>query len=61
VAEVLVGRWTRGQQGMKVYPHLPGEKYKKYNSLVNREVNPSIFVVQQSSQAYPAYLLTYHT
>ena len=59
VAEVLVGKWVKGQQGMKVYPPLPGEKYKKYNSLVNNAANPSIFVVQQSSQAYPAYLLTY--
>jgi hypothetical protein len=44
VAEVLVGRWTKGQQGMKVYPLLPGEKYKKYNSLVNNEANPSSVV-----------------
>jgi hypothetical protein len=61
VVEVLVGRWTKGQQGMKVYPTLPGEQYKTYDSLVNDVTNPEIFVVQQSSQAYPAYLLTYHT
>jgi len=59
VAEVLVGRWTKGQKGMKVYPLLPGEQYKKYNSLVDHVVNPSIFVVQHSNEAYPAYLLTY--
>ena len=38
-----------------------GKLYKKYNSLVDNVVNPSIFVVQHSNEAYPAYLLTYHT
>jgi hypothetical protein len=56
---VLVGRWTKGRKGMKVYPLLPGEQYKKFNSLVDHVVNPSIFVVQHSNEAYPAYLLTY--
>ncbi len=41
-------------------PLLPGEKYRRYNSLVDNEADPSIFVVQHSSQAYPAYLLTFH-
>lgn len=61
VAEVLVGKWTKGRKGMSSYPLLPGEQYKKYNSLVDNVVNPSIFVVQHSNEAYPAYLLTYHT
>jgi hypothetical protein len=61
VAEVLVGKWTKGRQGMNTYPLLPGELYKKFNSLVDNVVNPSIFVVQHSNEAYPAYLLTYHT
>jgi poly [ADP-ribose] polymerase 7/11/12/13 len=60
VAEVLVGKWTKGHKGMKKRPLLPGELYKKYNSLVDHVVNPSIFVVQHSNEAYPAYLLTYH-
>ena len=61
VAEVLVGKWTKGRRGMSNYPLLPGEQFKKYNSLVDNVVNPSIFVVQHSNEAYPAYLLTYHT
>jgi len=61
VAEVLVGRSTKGRQGDKKMPPLPGEAYKKYNSLVDSVADPSIFVVQHSNQAYPAYLLTYHT
>ena len=60
VVEVLVGRWALGAEGMSMCPLLPGEQYKRYNSLVNNVANPSIFVVQHSNQAYPAYLLTYH-
>ena len=37
-----------------------GQQYARYNSLVNNVKDPSIFVVQHSSQAYPAYLITYH-
>ena len=60
VAEVAVGLWTKGAKGMRTCPLLPGEKYRRYNSLVNDEAEPSIFVVQHTSQAYPAYLITYH-
>ena len=59
VVDVLVGRSTPGQQGMTMCPLLPGEQYTRYNPLVNKVVNPSIFVVQHSNQAYPAYLITY--
>lgn len=60
VVEVAVGRWAQGKRGLKSCPVIPGEKYTRYNSLVNDPGNPSIFVVQHSSQAYPAYLITYH-
>jgi hypothetical protein len=60
VAEVAVGRWTKGAKGMRNCPLLPGEKFRRYNSLVNDEASPSIFVVQHTSQAYPAYLISYH-
>jgi hypothetical protein len=60
LVEVVVGRWTKGGRGMKMCPLLPGEKYKRYDSLVDNPADPTIFVVQHSSQAYPAYLITYH-
>ena len=28
VAEVVVGKWVQGKKGMKLYPLLPGEKFK---------------------------------
>jgi hypothetical protein len=45
---------------LKVYPLLPGEKHRQYNSLVNNESDPSIYVVQHTGQAYPAYLITFN-
>jgi len=67
LVRVLVGRYCRGVKGTKMYPLLPGEKYKRYNTLVGwapgqpqDPANPSIFVVDKGSMAYPAFLITYH-
>ena len=60
VADVMVGRWTLGRPKVKECPIVEGERYTRYNSLVNDVASPSIFVVQHSSQAYPAYVVTYH-
>ena len=60
VADVVVGRWTKGAREMKICPVIPGEQYIRYDSLVDDIANPSIFVVQHPAQAYPAYLITYH-
>ena len=60
VVDVLVGRYTQGVKGMKTCPLLPGEKYNRYNSLVDNMQYPGIFVVQHSDQAYPKYVITYH-
>lgn len=60
LVNVIVGRWTVGKQGMKVCPTVPGEQYARFNSLVNNVADPTIFVVQHSSQAYPTHLITYH-
>lgn len=60
VVDVLVGRSALGERGMNKCPLLPGEQYTRYNSLVDNQDDPSIFVIQHSNQAYPAYLVTYH-
>ena len=60
VAEVAVGRSAPGKQGMKSCPLVPGEQYVRFDSLVDDARDPSIFVVQHTAQAYPAYLITYH-
>ena len=41
-------------------PLQPGETFRRYHSLVNDAASPSIFVVQHSSQAYPAYIIDFH-
>jgi len=57
LVDVVVGlAWARGSSGDKMRPLLPGEQFKRYNSLVNVAANPATFVVQHPSQAYPAYL-----
>jgi poly [ADP-ribose] polymerase 7/11/12/13 len=60
LVDVLVGLSTQGAADMNVCPLLPGQSDARYNSLVDREQDPSIFVVQHSNQAYPSYLITYH-
>jgi len=60
VVDVLLGRWAKGAPHMKMLPLLPGERYVRYNSLVDNVDKPSIFVVQHSNQAYPKFLITYH-
>jgi poly [ADP-ribose] polymerase 7/11/12/13 len=58
--KVLVGLTTQGKSGLKQMPRLCGGEYVCYHSLVDNVDNPSIFVVQQTGQGYPAYLITYH-
>ena len=71
VVDVITGLYCKGTQakynkagkwisGDKTCPLLPGQQYVRYNSLVDDEADPSIFVIQHTGQAYPAYLLTYH-
>ena len=58
---VIVGEWVRGAPGMTQFPMAKGEKYRQCNSLVNDVNDPSIFVIQHSNQAYPAYVITYRS
>ena len=58
--DTAVGRWAKGEQWMRLPPVLPGGGLGlRYDTLVDDVRNPSIFVVPRSSQAYPAYELTY--
>jgi len=59
VVDVLIGRSEKGKSGLKRFNTIQGEKFVKYNSLVDNASNPSIFVIQHSNQAYPAYVITY--
>ena len=59
VVDVLIGRSEKGKSGLKCCNPIEGEKFVKYNSLVDNVDDPSIFVIQHSNQAYPAYVITY--
>ena len=59
VAQVLTGIYTEGKRDMKVPPPrnalLP---HDRYDSVVDRMDNPSMYVVFHDNQAYPDYLIT---
>jgi len=59
-ATVLVGKYTAGKQGMKTPPAIDPRKPEiLYDSVVNREENPTIFVVFNDFHVYPKYLITF--
>ena len=60
LARVLVGKYTVGEQGWKKPP--PKDLSKPeilFDSLVNREENPTIFVVFNDFHVYPTYLISF--
>ena len=67
LADVAVGHCTQGRPGLKAGPVMPtkfqptgdGAGTRRFNSFVDNVDNASIFVVPHSSQAYPAYVITY--
>lgn len=59
LVDVVVGVSEAGRKGAKVCSVLPGHPYQRYTSLVNTPADPSMFVVQDRTQAYPAYVITF--
>jgi len=60
LARVLVGKHTAGKQGMKTPPAIdPMKPEILYDSVVNNEENPTIFVVFNDFHVYPKYLITF--
>ena len=60
LARVLVGKHTVGREGMKTPPAIdPTKKEILYDSVVNRDENPIIFVVFNDFHVYPDYLITF--
>ncbi|XP_033117538.1 uncharacterized protein LOC117117363 [Anneissia japonica] len=63
VARVMVGRYTRGTQGIRRPPYKDPENKSRgmYNSCVDNTSDPNIFVLFNNDQVYPEYLITYST
>uniref|UniRef100_A0A3Q4GEN3 Poly [ADP-ribose] polymerase n=1 Tax=Neolamprologus brichardi TaxID=32507 RepID=A0A3Q4GEN3_NEOBR len=60
VARVLTGVFTQGQATMKVPPPRNTQQpHDRYDSVVDRIDNPSMYVVFHDNQAYPDYLITF--
>ncbi|KAM9438759.1 protein mono-ADP-ribosyltransferase PARP15-like isoform 2-T2 [Salvelinus alpinus] len=60
LARVLVGDYTRGQEGLIVPPAKPsGKDDDLYDSVTDNTSNPTMFVIFSDVQAYPEYLITF--
>ena len=61
VAKVLVGSFTKGHASYrKPPPKFPSDPESDlYDSCVNEQSNPSVFVVFDTDQLYPEYIITY--
>ncbi|XP_022058048.2 protein mono-ADP-ribosyltransferase PARP12 isoform X2 [Acanthochromis polyacanthus] len=58
VALVLVGEYTKGKSSY-VRPPPKGGSWTLYDSCVDSESNPSIYVIFDKQQIYPEYLINY--
>lgn len=58
VALVLVGDYTQGSSSyVRPPPKANGKTF--YDSCVNQESDPSIYVIFDKQQIYPEYVITY--
>ncbi|XP_022625617.1 poly [ADP-ribose] polymerase 14-like [Seriola dumerili] len=60
VARVLTGRYTVGNSSMKAPPPRGSDPTDCFDSLVNNQQQPSMFVIFHDDQAYPEYLITFN-
>nr|XP_008169367.1 protein mono-ADP-ribosyltransferase PARP12-like [Chrysemys picta bellii] len=59
VARVLVGDFVQGSNNYLRPPPRPNNPNSFYDSCVDSLVNPSIFVIFEKHQIYPAYIIEY--
>ncbi|KAE8279381.1 Poly [ADP-ribose] polymerase 14 [Larimichthys crocea] len=59
VACVLTGRYTVGKSHFKVPPPRGSDPTDCFDSVVDNQQTPSMFVVFHDDQAYPKYLITF--
>lgn len=59
VARVLTGRYTVGNHAMKSPPPRGADPTDCFDSVVNNQQPPSMFVIFHDDQAYPEYLITF--
>lgn len=60
LAKVLVGKYTKGEKGMKQPPPIdPDRPELLFDSVVDSIDDPTVFVVFHDDQCYPEYLVTF--
>ena len=59
LCRVLVGDSAKGNSDMKVPPYKDEAAKKRYDSVVDKLPNSTIFVVFYDALAYPEYVITY--
>ena len=59
VCKVVVGKYTLGKGNMKVAPPLQAGSKDVFDTLVDNETAPTIFVAMTDAQVYPEYLITF--
>lgn len=56
---VLIGIYTTGSSGLKEAPVKPGTTAERFDSVVDKTPNPSIYVIFKDDQAFPEYLISF--
>ncbi|XP_061579914.1 poly(ADP-ribose) polymerase family member 14-related sequence 1 isoform X2 [Cololabis saira] len=59
LCRVLTGDFCKGKSGMIDAPTKGTSSVETYNSVVDNEANPIIFVIFHDNQAYPEYMITF--
>lgn len=59
LCRVLTGDYTLGKKGMIAPPPKASNPAELYDSVVNNQADPKIFVVFHDDSAYPEYLITF--
>ena len=60
-AKVLTGDYTKGNKDMRMPPPKkdPNNPLLLFDATVDKEPNPTIFVIFNDNQAYPEYIVTF--
>lgn len=61
LAQVVTGDFCQGNSSLVSPPDKPhvGDTSRKYDSVVNNESSPTMFVVFKDTSVYPAYLISF--
>ena len=62
LARVITGDYSKGHHSLLAPPDMThsGDAVRKYDSVVDDEANPSMFIVFKDSSVYPSYLISFY-